>query len=155
MQLKRIIGVLFVFIVGITGVFAYMPDQNSEQQPAEVSDEELKKFAVAFSKIQIIDQQLQEEMMTTVEKKGIDVVRFNDYLEAQQNPSLEFETTGQELEEFKAAFKEIEGLHDEAEQEMQQEIVDEGLTVDRYQQIATLIQKDPELLQKLQQHFQQ
>lgn len=155
MHLKKIFGILLVFLIGTTTGFSQLPQQVSAQQPKEVGDEELEKFTLAFSEVQIIDQQLQEEMMSTVENKGIDVVRFNDYLEAQQNPSLEFEANNLELEKFEATFKEIEGLHDSAEKEMQQAIVDNDLSVDRYQQIAMSVKEDPALLEKFQQHLQE
>ncbi len=155
MHFEKMFGVLLVFAFAVTGVFAQLPQQVLPQQPSEVSDEELEKFAVAFSEVQIIDQQLQEEMMNAVEAKDIDVARFNDYLEAQQNPDLEFDADNKELEQFETTFKAIEELHDTAEQEMQQVIVDNELSVERYQQIAKSVQEDPALLQKLQQHFQE
>ena len=155
MKFKKILIMLVVFTTGLTGAFAQLPQQLPEQMPTEVSDNELEQFAHAFREIQVIDHQVQMEMINTVQEEGIDVDRFNQFLSAQQNPAQAFDATEEELSQFATAYQEIEEIQQKAIKQMEQAIVDNELTTERYQQIAMSIQANPELLQKLQDHFEE
>src|SRR5690606_37546537 len=124
-------------------------------QPSQISDNEITQFSRAFRDIQVIDQNVQQDMANKVQEEGIDVERFNNYLAAQQDSSLELDATEEEIEKFGSVYENIETLHQEAEKEMHQKIADNDLTIERFQEIAMLIQSNPELLEKLQEHYDQ
>lgn len=155
MYLRKLFGILLVSVIGLTGAFAQVPQQMPQQQPTEVSDNEIAQFALAFRDIQVIDQQVQQDMVNAVQEEGVDVQRFNEYLTAQQDPEQEMSASEDELEKFASAYQAIEEIQGEAEKEMQKAIADNNLSVERYQEIAMSIQSNPELLQKLQGHFEQ
>jgi predicted ribosome quality control (RQC) complex YloA/Tae2 family protein len=155
MKLNRLLAILVVLAIGMTGAHAQLPDQLPEDLPAEVSENELEHFAQAFREIQVIDQQVQMEMLSTVQEDGIDVDRFNEFLTAQQDPAQEFDASEEELSKFAAAYQEIEKIQEKALQQMEEAIQESELTMERYQEIAMTIQANPELLQKLQEHFEE
>jgi len=145
---RRITSWLLFTLIGVMGAFA------QEEQKEEVSEEELKQFASAFQQVQVVSQEAQQEMVKAIEEEGLEVMRFNEIQQAQQDPNQEAEATGEELKKYEAATGELERIQVEAQRLMQERIAEEGLTVDRYQEIAAIIQGDPELQQKLQQYMQ-
>ena len=138
---------LFTLIIGM-GAFA------QTEQKEEISDQELKQFASALQQIQVINQQAQQAMVKAVEEKGLEVQRYNEIQQAQQDPNQEAEVTEKELKQYETATQELEEIQVQIQQQMQAKIVEEGLTVNRYQEIAAVIQNDPELHQKLQEYLQ-
>lgn len=154
MKFNRLFSILIIVIAGITSAYAQSPEQLPAQQAEEVSDKEIEQFADAFREIQVIDQQIQQEMINKVQEEGVDVQRFNDYLNARQNQGQEIDASEKELEQFAEAYQEIEKIQEKALQEMEQVITQNDLTTDRYQEIAMAIQANPDLLEKLQQHFE-
>jgi hypothetical protein len=155
MKLNKLVAILFVFAIGMTSAYAQFPDHLPGAQSAEVSDNELEQFAQAFKEIQVIDHQVQMEMLNTVHEEGIDVDRFNEYLSAQHDPAQPFSATEEELQKFSETYQEIEEIQMKAQQEIYDAIVENDLTLERYREIAMIIQDDPELIQKLQQHFEE
>jgi len=112
-----------------------------------VSDKELQQFVSVAQHIQVINQQAQQEMIASVQQGGLDVERFSELQQAQQNPNQEAEATDMELKQFETATQELEKIQVQTQQQMQEKIIEEGLTVNRYQEIAAVIQNDPELQQ--------
>ncbi len=155
MKLNKLLAILVVFAIGMTGAYAQLPDQLPGPQATDVSENELDQFAQAFREIQVIDQQVQMEMLSTVQEDGIDVDRFNEFLTAQQDPAQQFDASEEELSRFAAAYQEIEKIQEKALQQMEEAITESQLTLERYQEIAMTIQANPELLQKLQEHFEE
>jgi uncharacterized protein (DUF885 family) len=151
---KKLYGLFFIFLMGISTIFAQVPQQLPRQQTTDVSDSEIEQFALAFVEIQNIEQKIQPEMVQIVEKEGIEVQRFNEIMNAQQDPNQEVDAGEDELKKFAAANREIEDIQNRAQREMMGKIDEAGLTVERYQEIMTAVRNDPELQQKLQQIVQ-
>lgn len=154
MNLKKLFSVLFILTIAVSGAFAQVPQQMPQQQPTEVSDNEMEKFATAFREVQVIDKKVQQDMTTAVQEEGVDIERFNEYVAAQQTPGQEMEASEEEMEQFSEAYQQIEGIQMEAQKEMEKAIRESDLTVPRYQEIAMAIQGNQELMQKLQQHME-
>lgn len=142
---KKFYSIAVFFFLGITGLFAQQPTQ-----PAEVSDAELKQFASAYDRVQSIDQQLQQKMVSAIQKEELEIQKFNEILNAQQDTNKEADASEDELEKFNAAHKEIEKIQTQGQQDIQKVIIDNELTLSRYQEIMMAVQSDPELQQKLQ-----
>lgn len=146
--IKKVKSLLFVVLFIGSGAFA------QAVQNEEVSDEEVEQFAGAFKQIQDINQEAQQEMISSVEEAGLDVQRYNEIQQAQQNPDQQVDASDEELEQFKAATQEMGNIQVEAQQKMQEKIKEEGLTLARYQEIGSAIQSDPGLQKKLQEYLQ-
>jgi len=144
--LKRITSLIMMFsFIGI-GVFA--------QSVEDVTDQEIKQFASAFQQVQRVDQKAQKTMIKAVQDEGLEVQRFNEIQQAQQDPNQEVNATNEEMKKYEVTTRELEKIQGQAQQEMQEKITEEGLTVPRYQEISAAIQASPELQEKLQEYLQ-
>lgn len=138
----------FSSLLLIAMLFAYT------QVLAQISDNEMNQFASAVQKVEGVNQQVQQAMVKAVEKEGLNVERFNEIYQAEQDPTKESNSSQEELQKFKSANAELGKLQSQAQVEMEKQVKSEGLTTKRYQEIATTIQKDRELQQKLQKILQ-
>ena len=148
--LKKITSLFTLLLFATTGVFAQFEQQ---QQPA-VSDDDLQLFASAFMQVQAVDHQAQAEMIEAVEENGFSVERFNEIHQSLQSPELEIDLSQEEAENFDNANSSIETIQMGAQQEMATKIEEEGLTINRYQEIMMAVQNDMELQEKLQEYLQ-
>lgn len=123
------------------------PDQL-QPQGSEVSDRELKQFVSASQHVQVINQQVQQEMLATVEKEGLQAQRYSEIQQAQQDPNQEANTTDEELKQYEAATQKLQKIQVQAQQQMQEKLNDEGLTESRFQEISMALQSSPELQEK-------
>lgn len=158
LKLKKIAGMMF-----LTAAMAASPAVvNAQQLPApqqqqekiDVSDDELSKFAQAYQGIMVVNQEAQQKMLATVEEEGFDVQRFNEIHQASLDPNQEVEVTAEEEEKHKKTVEKIQGMQEEFQSQMEQVIEKQGLTVERYEQVAMALQTDTELQQRLQQMMQ-
>lgn len=120
------------------------------QTDKKVSDNELKQFIAVVQKIQILNQESQQKMMKKVEEKGLKVERFNEIAQASQDPNKDVDTTEDEMKKFNEINSSIEKIYASSQQKIEENIETEGLTLVRYQEIATEIQTKPELQERIQ-----
>ena len=154
---KKIAGLLFVFTL-IMGSAAMAQNPTMPQQQTvdiDVSDAELSKFAKAYQGLRMMNQQVNQKMMKTVQDGGLEVQRFNEIHQASQDPNKEVEATEEELKKHKAILAEIEGMQGDFQKKMETTIKDQGLTVERYQKLVMALQSDQELQTRLQKMMQQ
>lgn len=155
-SIKKFTSLFLLFFAGIALAFAQMPQQTVEPaDPAGISDTEMEQFAGVFVELQSLNQQIQQKMVTAVQEEGIEVQRFNEIMNAQQDPNQEVDATEEELETFAAAGQAIQQIQQGAQQDMQKVITDSELSLDRYQSIMAAVQTDADLQQKLQEQIQQ
>ena len=129
---------------------AGMQGQPQSQAP-NLSDEELKQFAEIAQEMQIVSQSFQQEMMTAIENEGMQVDRFTQIQQAQQNPNQESDATAEEMQTFDAANQKLQEIQMTAQKEMTQKLEDAGLSQEWYQQTAMAIQSNQELMMRFQQ----
>ena len=137
---------LLLMLIGSPAAFS--------QTEKSVSEEEMKQFATSIQQVEIVNQQAQQEMVSVVEKEGLEVQRYNEMQQADMDPDREIDATGEEMEKYDQATEELGKIHARTQEKMQESITEEGLTVDRYQEIATIISNDPEMQQKLREILQ-
>lgn len=126
-------------------------DMNIEQPlPTEVTDEELVQFVEVVKELQTFNERIQAEMIASVEEVGLDVNRFSEIQQSQQNPDANIEVTNEELDLYQQAIQALDAKQMEAQATMQQMIVDNGMTEERYQEIGMAIQSDPDMMAKFQ-----
>ncbi|HKK62829.1 MAG TPA: DUF4168 domain-containing protein [Bacteroidales bacterium] len=146
--MKKITSTLIFIMIVV------MVTSAQTEQKEEVSAEELKQFASALQEVQTINQQVQQKMVNAVKEEGLEVQRYKEILQAQQDPNQEANATNEELKQFETAIQEVGELQAKAEQEMEEKIIAEDLTINRYQEIMALIQNDPELQKRIQEYLQ-
>ena len=143
---KKITTLLALTLFFASGVIA--------QTEKEVSDKEIKQFASAIQEVAVINQQIQQKMVNTVEEEGLAVQRFNEIIQSQQDPNKETELKDGEKEKFEDVSRKLEEMQMKAQAKMEEKITDEGLTLKRYQEIAALVQSDPNLQQRIKEYLQ-
>lgn len=132
---------MFVAVFGAAGAYA---------QTNEVSDSELNKFADAYINIQMQNQEAQQEMMTVIQQEGLEVERFNEIQQAVMDPNAKNDATEDEMKKHAKVTAKFEQMQPELERRAKEGIESKGLTFERFQQLATVIQNDVNLQQKLQ-----
>lgn len=129
------------------------PTPTQPQPAAEVSSEDIEKFARAIAQLQTIQQETQTELLQIVEGQGLTPDRFNEIAEAQQNPQAapSVEISDEELQNFEQAANEITAVRQQTQARFQEAVQAEGLAVDQFNQILAAVQQDPELQQEVEQ----
>lgn len=131
-------------------------DQQMQQNPQaqDISDEELEKFVEIDMQLQPMQQQAQQEMIATVEGKGMEVERFQEIAQSQQQGNTA-DITENELQSFNEINEELSEIDNQLQQDMVAKIKEEGVAIERYQQIAMAVNQDQGLQQRLQVIFQE
>ncbi len=132
---------LFVAMIGTLGLFA---------QEKEISDTELTQFASAYQEMQIQNQEIQHKIVKMIEDEGMDVQRFSAIQQASMDPNHEVEATDSEIKMHQNVILKIQKMQPQFEKEASDKIVATGLTMERFEALATVIQKDQALQQRLQ-----
>lgn len=155
-RLNKLAGVLMIFMMlGSTATFAQAQQQaQQEQQQAEVTDAELTKFVQALQGVQMVAQQAQQKMMEMVQEEGMEFSRFNEIHQASVNPEVEVEATAEEKATHKKIIGELEAMQAGVQEQLEKFITDQGLSLERYEQIAMKVQSDTQLQQRIQQMLQ-
>jgi outer membrane translocation and assembly module TamA len=148
---KKLGGLFLLMAFATASVFGQgVPDQ--QEAP---SDDELKQFIGVLQHIQLIDQLSQQQMVMAIQEEEMEVQRFVELMQAQQDPNQEVETTPEEKEKYDKVAGMIEQIQVDAQEEMESHIAESGLTIMRYQEISLQIQTDEALQQRFQELIQQ
>lgn len=149
-------ALLLIFAAGtVQAQFDQAPEQP--EAATDVADDELQVFVDASMKAQQIQTESQMEMIAIVEEEGLEVETYNEILQGMQmgQEPEDLEVSSSEVAKFENASEQIGEIEQQMEQELITAIEDEGMDLDRYQEIFTAIQADPELQQKMQQMIQE
>ena len=84
----------------------------------------------------------------------MEIPRFNEIHQATIDPETEVEATAEEKATHKKIIGELETMQAGVQQQMEKLITDQGLSLERYEQIAMSLQSDTELQQRIQQIIQ-
>lgn len=116
----------------------------------DVSDKELGQFADAYVKVQMQNQEAQQQMMTVIEEEGLKVERFSEIQEAEMDPNKTSDASAEEKKMHASAMAKIEEMQPELEKKAVEGIESTGITIERYQSLAAVIQNEKSLQQRLQ-----
>ncbi|HKL14573.1 MAG TPA: DUF4168 domain-containing protein [Balneolaceae bacterium] len=125
-----------------------MPDVPSSD---DVSEEELETFVTTISDIEPIQVQLQSDIQQVLQEKEISVQRFQQLMQAMQNPQMaqQVEITDEERQQIQEIQPELSDLQMKAQEEMVEKIEENGMNIQRYQAIMMGAQQDQELMTRL------
>ncbi len=116
----------------------------------EVTDEELQKFADVNQQMQGGSQQMQVEMKEAIEEQGLEPNKYNEIAKKMQEtkgkaPSVSDENK-EKAKKASDSMKDIQKKHQQEQQkEVQKILKKKGLSMSRYQQIGSQLQKDKDL----------
>ncbi len=150
------IAALFILFAG-TSVHAQFEPPAQAQDVSEVTDEELQTFVDASIKAQQIQAEAQMEMIAIVEEEGLEVDTYNRILQGMQTgqSAEQMDVSSSDVEKFEVASSQISEIEEEMEGELIAAIEDEGLELNRFQEIFMAVQTDAGLQQKMQELIQQ
>ena len=133
------------------GLLSASPQPIVAQAAApDLTDEEISNFADAYRSIQTIKQDAEADMVDAVESEGLSIEQFNALVDNQINE--EGALTGvseEESTQFEAAIDSIIAIRQTAELEMQSAIENQGISVDRFNQIINQASQDETLKQQI------
>lgn len=152
LRLKRKMNVLLLctlFFVGSTAIAQTQQPQQPQQQQMTVPDAELEKFAKAYQGIQLAQQEVQKKMIAAVEEQDLTIEAFNKIHQAKMQ-NQEVEAPEEDVQKHAKAVEKIDEMQPAVQSEMEMIIANANLTVEKYEQIASVLQNNPELVKKLQ-----
>jgi hypothetical protein len=124
-------------------------DKTNSQKVEEVSKSELTKFAKAYQKMQVANQEAQKEMISILESQDLEIKTFNEIHKAKlQNNKLE--VSEKVATKYTAALGEIQNMQAGFQKTVLDIIKSEGLSVEKYEEISSALQTDKDLQQRLQ-----
>lgn len=93
-------------------------------------------------------------MVQAVEAESLSIERFTEIQQSQQNPQANVEASEEELKHYEAGMSKIMEIQMKTQESMIGKIEASDMSVERYQQIAALLQNDPQLQQRIQKLMQ-
>jgi len=133
------------------------PQPQTQPSPqAEVSQQDLQRFANAVKKLQPIQKQAETQIMQIIQQQKLSEQRFGEIYQARQNPQAKPTTaiSPEENKRFDQAAVKIQELQKTTQSRMEKAVREEGLEIPRFNQIFLAIRSNPALLQKVQQMIQ-
>ncbi len=138
-------------IAALTFTFLFLLTVPLKANPGGFTDDELKSFANAVVQVISIQQQGQAQMIEKIEEEDMTVQRFNEInMQAQEMPIEQVDMTEKEAESYIVLLEEIEQIQIGLEDVLIGTIEDAGITIEKYEEIMTEYQQNPELQQRVQ-----
>ena len=127
--------------------------QMQNAQADSVSDQELKKFVETAQDLRSIQEDVQTEVQEMVKEEDMTFERFQQIMMSKQNPQMaqKVQVTDEEEAVIKEMQPKLQEIQQQANQKQMTAIQDNGLTPQRFQQIAQAVQSDPQMMQRFQQ----
>lgn len=133
------------------------PLPQVQQAPqGEISQEDLQKFANAVKKLQPIQQEADTQITQAIQQQNLSQKRFGEIYQARRNPQAKPTTaiTPEETKKFDQVGAKIQDIEQATQSKMERAVRDEGLDIQRFNQIFAAIRQNLALLQKVQQMIQ-
>jgi len=130
------------------------PLEVKQSSSMEVNQQELEKFAAAMREMRTIQLESRDEISAAIDEEGLSKNRFREILQAQRNPEVETDASQEELQKFESATEQLAQIQQDTQSQMREAVTDQGLEVDRFQQILSMIREDPQLQKQVQQMIQ-
>ncbi len=123
--------------------------------PGGFTDRELQSFANAVVQVISIQQQGQAQMIASIQEEEMTVQRFNEIMLQTQEVALgEIGLSEEEMEQYLKVAGEIEKIQIELETILIESIEEEGLSIEKYEEIMMEYQQNPELQERIQELVQ-
>jgi len=119
----------------------------------DISDDVLRYLIEVDETLQPIIDSSNQERMTLLEGYGISFQEFNDMYMKFQNPLEESDAPEEESAMFKTIMKAFETIEQKAIKDYEDKIVESGFTLDQYKGLVERINKEPELMKRIQEIF--
>lgn len=115
----------------------------------DIPESDLSKFSQIFEELRALDEQIQCDMIEIVSHEKMNIERFNQLYQKDLDPAQEINLTKEEKIKYDHIVNEIEKLQVSFQRDVENTIKKAGLTVEKYQEIATRLQIDSNLQERL------
>jgi hypothetical protein len=155
----QITTAIFIFLLAafsFTGIMAQttVPVPTEERVIPSYTDEELRQFVTAAAKVITIQEEGQIQMLTVIQENDITLERFNEMvIEAQTIGPENLNATEDELIAFNNTLIDVQLIQVRLQESMISAIMEEGLQIDRYQDIMQAYEVDPEVKRRVDDYF--
>ncbi|EON75003.1 hypothetical protein ADIS_4492 [Lunatimonas lonarensis] len=129
-----------------------IPGQQDQPVKEDFSDAEIEQFVAINMDMMPIQQAAEAKMIDAIESAGLEIERFQQLFQAQQLGNItDASEDPQEIAKFNEAGQQIMKVQEEANQEIQQMILDADMQVQTFQEISTAYQQSPVVKAKVDQ----
>jgi hypothetical protein len=127
-----------------------MPPQPEPLSPEEVTDDQLEMVLNVSEEVQGIQKEADTKMRKVIAEQDMEYSRFQQIMMAQQNPQMagQLNLTDEEKQTIQEVQPELQEISMTVQQEYVAAIQNEGLTPQKFQQIAQAIQAHPEVAER-------
>lgn len=115
----------------------------------EISDSELEKFSKVFRDLRALDKEIQKNMIDIVSEEKMEIQRFNELYKQDLDPKQKLNLSEKEEIKYTRIVEEIENMQIDFQKDIEETLRNVGLSVEKYQQIATRVQIDAHLQKRL------
>ncbi|WP_339876088.1 DUF4168 domain-containing protein [uncultured Algoriphagus sp.] len=130
------------------------PPETQIKATPNFSEEEIKTFVKINKDIMPLQENIQTDMISSIKESGIEVPRFQELAQAQQGGKLtEVSSDPKELESFSKAGEKIMKLQEELQTEIEQVIVENEMSTEKFEAIFMAYNSNPEVKQKVDKLF--
>lgn len=132
------------------------PSLGSQQNPVKMptrklTETDLNKLATILGKLQKLNLESQNKMMSVVQAKGMEIQKFMQLQQALQTPEAAKNVSAADKSQFQEITNELGKVQVEMRKKMEATLKSENLTLAEYQEMMVAIQMDPAAQQKLMQ----
>ncbi|HSI77790.1 MAG TPA: DUF4168 domain-containing protein [Lunatimonas sp.] len=147
-------SLLFVLSFAVLGSAQQLPTEQP-QVNENFTDEEYEQFVAINMDLIPLQQDADEKMMTAISDNGLEMERFQQLFQAQQQGKItDASEDPQEIAKFNEAGQQIMIVQEEANQEIQKKITDSGMEVQKFQEMSMAYQQSPKVKQKIDEMIQ-
>ncbi|EIM73898.1 hypothetical protein A3SI_17057 [Nitritalea halalkaliphila LW7] len=132
------------------GAFAQQMMPPNQAAPADISDEDIEAFVDLNKKIMPKQEAMQQKMVAKIEEEGMDIMRFQQIAQAQEQGKLsEVAKDEEEMATFNKVGQMVMKMQEELQGEVMKMIEDSELGQQKFQMIFMAYQQDPEVRDKV------
>jgi hypothetical protein len=152
---RAVVFALAIALIAAPGLLAQSSGGgtgSSGGQQSSVSESELESFVAALQDVQSIRQDMADDTQQAVSDSPLEQQRFEELYRSQQGGQEPSQApSNAESEQFQELMAQIQQIQQQSNEQMVEAVQDEGLSVQRFNQIAQAIQQD----QQLQEQFRE
>jgi hypothetical protein len=155
-HISKVLLILLLLMFTFTGAMSQMspPDNTLQQTEGPYTNEELRQFVNAAAKVITLQEEGQIRMLTVIQENDITLERFNEMvIEAQTIGPENINATEEELIAFNNTLIDVQLIQVQLQESMITAIQEEGLMIDRYQDIMQAYEVDPDVKQRVDAYF--
>ncbi|MGS2738037.1 hypothetical protein [Sinomicrobium pectinilyticum] len=121
----------------------------AQEKAAKISEAEFNSFVAVIGELQRSGSKMRDELVQVIRAEGLTPERFNEIQYNMDSPINEVDATGKELAAYKKIAAEVDRLKAEQQDMLQGYLKENGLTSERYAEIAEQVQSNEKYRERL------